>query len=39
MTEVAQHHCTRAWYMRPPVWALGIVLVALVIYGIVQVLG
>jgi hypothetical protein len=40
MTEVAQHqHCTRPWYMRPPVWLLGIVVVAFVVFGIVELLG
>lgn len=36
MTEAAQQHCTRAWYMRPPVWVLGIVLVALAVFGVVE---
>ncbi len=35
-SDVAQPHCTRAWYMRPPVWVLGIVLVALAVFGIMQ---
>ncbi len=36
MTEAAQHgHCTRPWYMRPPVWVIGIVVLALAIYAIV----
>jgi len=36
MTGAVQHHCTRAWYMRPPVWVLGLVLLVLVIAGITE---
>ncbi len=40
MTDaVQQHHCTRAWYMRPPVWVLGIVLVALAVFGIMEMIN
>jgi hypothetical protein len=40
MTDMAhQQHCTRAWYMRPPVWVLGLIVVALVVFGIVELLG
>jgi len=40
MTDVAQHlHCTRPWYMRPPVWLLGVVVVALVVFAIVESVG
>jgi ATP-dependent Zn protease len=36
MVDAIQRHCTRPWYMRPPVWVLGIVLVALAVFGIVE---
>jgi ATP-dependent Zn protease len=40
MTDMAQHqHCTRAWYMRPPVWVLGLIVVALIVFGVVESLG
>jgi len=40
MTDVAQqHHCTRPWYMRPPVWLLGVVLLGLTAFGIVEMIG
>ena len=36
MTNVVPHqHCTRPWYMRPPVWVIGIAVLALAIYAIV----
>jgi hypothetical protein len=40
MTDTAQLHCTRAWYKRPPVWLLGVVVVvALVSFAIVKSAG
>ncbi|MEJ2377761.1 MAG: ATP-dependent metallopeptidase FtsH/Yme1/Tma family protein [Pseudolabrys sp.] len=36
MTDMAHHHCTRPWYMRPPVWVLGLVVVGLIVFGIVE---
>lgn len=36
MANTAQHHCTRPWYMRPPVWILGIIAAALIIFGAVE---
>ncbi len=39
MTDMTQHHCTRPWYMRPPVWVLGLVAAGLIIFGIVEVVG
>ena len=36
MTEPASQHFTRAWYMRPPAWILGAVLVALAVFGILE---
>ena len=37
MTDIAQHkHCTRPWYMRPPVWVLGAVVGGLIVFGIVE---
>lgn len=35
MTDAA-HHCMRPWYMRPSVWALGVILVAGAVFGIVD---
>jgi len=32
-------HCGRPWYMRPPVWILGIVLLGLAAFGIVEMIG
>ena len=39
MTDSTHFHCTRPWYMRPPVWFLGFVVAALVVIGIVDSLG
>ncbi len=39
MTDAVQHHCTRPWWLRPPVWLIGIALVALAVYAIVEVTG
>lgn len=39
MAHTAQHHCTKPWYMRPPVWLLGFVVVAFAVFGIVELLG
>ncbi len=39
MTDAVQHHSTQAWYMRPPVWALGVVLVALAAFGIMEMMN
>ena len=39
MTDAVQLHCTRPWYMRPPVWVLGVVLVALALFGIIEMIG
>ena len=39
MIEPTQHSCTRAWYMRPPVWVLGVVLMAFAIFGTIEMIG
>lgn len=39
MANSAQHHYTRAWYLRPPVWIIGIVLLGLAAFGIVEMTG
>lgn len=40
MTDLAQQqHCTRPWYLRPPVWLLAFVVAGLVIFGVVESLG
>ena len=36
MADAAHHHCTRPLYLRPPVWALGVVLLGLAAFGIVK---
>jgi ATP-dependent Zn protease len=36
MADAAHHHCTRPWYLRPPVLILGVVLLGLAAFGIVQ---
>jgi ATP-dependent Zn protease len=36
MADAAHHHCTRAWYLRPPVWILGVVLLGLAGFAIVE---
>jgi ATP-dependent Zn protease len=39
MTAAVHAHCTRPWYMRPPIWLLGVVVVALAIFAIVEAAG
>jgi ATP-dependent Zn protease len=39
MTDSTHFHCTRPWYMRPPVWLLGVIVVGLVVFGVVESLG
>lgn len=39
MTDVVQHHCTRSWWMRPPVWFVSIAIVALLAFVIVETVG
>jgi hypothetical protein len=39
MPDVAQHHCTRSWWMRPPVWFIGIAAALLVIFAIFEMSG
>ena len=39
MTDAVRAHCTRPWYMRPPVWLLGVVVVVLAIFAIVEAAG
>ncbi len=36
MADTAHPHCTRPWYLRPPVWVIGVVLLGLVAFGIVK---
>lgn len=36
MADAAHHHCTRPWYLRPPVLVLGVVLLGLAAFGIVE---
>lgn len=38
MAEAAKHHCTRAWYLRPPVWILAVILLGLAIFGAMEVI-
>ena len=37
MADAVQHHRSRAWYLRPPVWILGVVLLGLATFGVVQI--
>jgi len=39
MTDAVHAHCTRPWYLRPPVWLLGIVAAALIAFAAVEVAG
>jgi FtsH Extracellular len=36
MADAAQQHCTKAWYLRPPVWIAGIIVVALALFGVIE---
>jgi len=37
MTDAVQHqHCTRAWYMRPPVWFIGVAVAAVLAFVIFE---
>jgi ATP-dependent Zn protease len=36
MADAAHHHCTRPWYLRPPVLVLSVVLLGLVAFGVVE---
>ncbi len=36
MADAAHHHSTRRWYLRPPVWVLGLVVLGLAAFGIVE---
>lgn len=36
MTSGTHHHSKRPWYGRPPIWVLGVVLLALAAFGIVE---
>src|SRR5579872_676967 len=36
MTDASHHRCTRAWYLRPPVWIAGVIVAALAVFGIVE---
>jgi ATP-dependent Zn protease len=39
MADAAHHHCTRAWYLRPPAWILGVVVLGLIAFGIVEMIN
>lgn len=40
MTDAVQHpHCTRAWYMRPPVWFIGAAVAAVLAFVIIEQTG
>lgn len=39
MTDTVQHHCTRSWWKRPPVWILGIAAVLLAVVSLVGAVG
>jgi ATP-dependent Zn protease len=39
MAELAQHHCTKPWYMRPPAWFIVAAVVALAIFAVYETTG
>ena len=39
MAEAVHHHCTKPWYMRPPVWLAAVVAVLLLIFTIYEMSG
>lgn len=39
MTETPHAHCTKSWYMRPPAWLIGAVVVALIIFAVYETIG
>ena len=40
MTDVVvQQHCTRSWYMRPPVWFVGIAVMAVLAFIVFENVG
>ena len=39
MADTAQYHCTRAWYLRPPVWLLAVILLGLAAFGAVEMIN
>ena len=39
MADAAQHHCTRAWYFRPPVWIFGVLLLGLAAFGVMEIIN
>lgn len=36
IAHTVHHHCTRPWYLRPPVWVLAVVFLGLAAFGIVE---
>ena len=36
MTDAVQHHCTRPWWRRPPVWLVGIAAMTLAIFTVIE---
>ena len=38
MTLAAEQHSARAWYMRPLVWVLGLVLIGLAVFGAIEII-
>ncbi|MBZ0148240.1 MAG: ATP-dependent metallopeptidase FtsH/Yme1/Tma family protein [Pseudorhodoplanes sp.] len=39
MADAVQQHCTRSWWMRPPVWFIGIAVTALLAFVIFENVG
>ena len=39
MADATQHHCTRAWYFRPPVWIFGVLLLGLAAFGVMEIIN
>ncbi len=39
MADVVQHHCTRPWWLRPPVWFIGIAAALLAVFAMTEIAG
>jgi ATP-dependent Zn protease len=39
MTDVAQHHSTRSWWMRPSVWFIGVAVALLLVFAMFEMAG
>ncbi len=39
MADMSHHHCSRPWYLRPPVWLLGALLLGLGAFAVAQIVA